>query len=142
MTWIQTRSATAANLLAPRFTADVVHEIAWSLSMICRFNGHTSRFYNAGRDVGMRFLADEGAIRVWSWSDRAQAAEEVSATVTRSGIESAFSARRLLLALGTLAAERVDLHLDPAPALLVMRAGASYCVVAPKLPAPHELGVA
>jgi len=46
MTWLQTRSDTAVDLLAPRFTPAVIYDVVWSLSMICRFNGHVSRFYS------------------------------------------------------------------------------------------------
>jgi hypothetical protein len=46
MTWIQTRSGTALNLIDPQPNQVVVDDIAHSLSQLCRFNGHTKRHYS------------------------------------------------------------------------------------------------
>lgn len=49
MSWILTRSGIKFDLAKP--TADMVHtaDIAHSLSMQCRFNGHTNRFYSVAQ---------------------------------------------------------------------------------------------
>lgn len=45
-TWIQTRSGKAFDLLRPLASAIELDDIAHSLSMLCRFVGHTPHFYS------------------------------------------------------------------------------------------------
>lgn len=46
VTWIQTVSGVAFDLLNPRPEDVRLKDIAWSLSRQCRFNGHTLKFYS------------------------------------------------------------------------------------------------
>lgn len=61
MSIIQTRSGVAFDILNP--TADMVEldDIAWSLSNICRFNGHCSRFYSVAEHSYVGALHMAGA---------------------------------------------------------------------------------
>jgi len=49
MTWIQTRSGKRLDLTAPRAEDIDPMDIAYSLSKLCRFNGHTLRFYSVAQ---------------------------------------------------------------------------------------------
>ena len=44
--WIQTVSSKRVNLPIPKMEQIDIEDIAYSLSMKCRFNGHTNRFYS------------------------------------------------------------------------------------------------
>lgn len=46
MTWILTHSGVKFDLINPRPEDVNIEDIAWALSNICRFAGHTSRFYS------------------------------------------------------------------------------------------------
>lgn len=46
MSWIQTRSGEAFDLLNPKPEHVQLEDIVYALSHLCRFNGHTSRFYS------------------------------------------------------------------------------------------------
>ncbi|MFA5262230.1 MAG: hypothetical protein WC378_00285 [Opitutaceae bacterium] len=46
MTWIQTHSGIAFDLLDPKPEQFHIEDIAHALSNLCRFNGHCSRFYS------------------------------------------------------------------------------------------------
>lgn len=46
--WIQTHSGLRFYPLAPRVEDIRIEDIAWALPHICRFTGHTSRFYSVG----------------------------------------------------------------------------------------------
>ena len=63
MTWIQTRSGVAFDLLNPRPEDIRVSDIAWSLARICRYNGHTLQHYSVAQHCVevSRALARDGA---------------------------------------------------------------------------------
>lgn len=46
MTWIQTHSGKAFDVTRPEPGDVVIEDIAHALCMLCRFNGHTDRFYS------------------------------------------------------------------------------------------------
>lgn len=46
MTWIVTRSGVEVSLLEPRAVDILIEDIAWGISHLCRFVGHTPRFYS------------------------------------------------------------------------------------------------
>lgn len=46
MTWIQTYTGRAVDLVDPKPETIYLDDIVWSLSMICRYTGHTRRFYS------------------------------------------------------------------------------------------------
>lgn len=46
MSWIQTYTGKVFHVLDPRLESIDIDDIAHSLGMICRFNGHTDRFYS------------------------------------------------------------------------------------------------
>jgi hypothetical protein len=46
MTWIQTHSGRKFDFLSPSYESICIEDIAHSLSMQCRFTGHTSRRYS------------------------------------------------------------------------------------------------
>lgn len=49
MTWIQTRSGKAVDLLAPKSDTIDFGDIAYALARICRFTGHTSQHYSVAQ---------------------------------------------------------------------------------------------
>lgn len=46
MSWIQTRRGISFELLKPSPVDVDIEDLAWSLGRICRFSGHTSKFYS------------------------------------------------------------------------------------------------
>ena len=44
--WLQTRSGLQFDLLDPKFESIRINDIAHSLSLICRFNGHCNKFFS------------------------------------------------------------------------------------------------
>src|SRR4030042_1249116 len=46
--WIQTHSGRRVSLTNPDPSSIDIDDISWALSMQCRFNGHTKRFYSVG----------------------------------------------------------------------------------------------
>lgn len=62
MAWIQTHSGVAFDLLNPQIEQIDAVDIAWSLAMICRYNGHTSRHYSVAEHslLVSRALARDG----------------------------------------------------------------------------------
>lgn len=49
MTWIQTRNGTAFSLIKPLKEDVDFNEIAYALSHLCRFCGHTKKFYSVAQ---------------------------------------------------------------------------------------------
>ncbi len=49
MSVIQMIDGTYVDLINPDFSGVCIESIAWSLSMICRFNGHTTKFYSVAQ---------------------------------------------------------------------------------------------
>lgn len=60
MTWITTHSGTRFSLLKARAEHVLLEDIAHSLSMQCRYNGHTPRFYSVA----------EHSVLVAEWVER------------------------------------------------------------------------
>ena len=57
--WIQTNSGIRFNPLNPIVDSILIQDIAHSLAMQCRFNGHTNSFYSvAQHSVGVSYLCD------------------------------------------------------------------------------------
>lgn len=49
MTWIQTRSGKAFDLVSPRVEDVDVEDIAWALARQCRYTGHTHQHYSVAQ---------------------------------------------------------------------------------------------
>jgi len=60
-TWMQTYTGKAFWPLDPRIEDIDIDDIAWSLSMQCRFTGHINRFYSVAQHCfHCSYLVDEG----------------------------------------------------------------------------------
>lgn len=49
ITWLQTRSGLAVDIDCPKVEQICIDDIAWGLSMICRFAGHCDAFYSVAQ---------------------------------------------------------------------------------------------
>ena len=59
MSWIQTHSGIAFDVLDPDPEAVCIEDIATALGKLCRFNGHTTRFYSvAEHSVHMSYVLE------------------------------------------------------------------------------------
>lgn len=71
---IYTKSGREVDLNAPHPDMFCIQDIAHSLSMLCRFTGHTSRFYSVAEHsvIGAEFISDE-FVREFLLHDAAEA---------------------------------------------------------------------